>query len=195
VNLRNYGWLFGTTLLVGGIGGVLSGLIFSLNDLFESTLKDMAIVVGMNLLIGLTISVLSQMGFFAYMTVNYLALGFLKSATLWRNIQIFFVLFAFFDIVYLRYTTFGGGGSVAPFLVIPILLLLISVITAYAKVKVTNANAWVPTIFFVFVATAVELIPALKQTSTSSIIFMIIPLLFCNVWQIMQLHRLTRKES
>ncbi len=195
MNLRNYGWLFGTTLLIGGVGGVLSGLLFSIGDLSSTTATQIAIVMGMNLLIGLTISVISQMGFFAYMTVNYLALSFFKNAALWRNIQIFLVLFTFFDLIYLRYSMFGNGENIAVYFVIPVLLLLIAVVTAYAKAKVTNASAWVPTIFFLFVATTIELIPALKQDSMSSIIFMIIPLLFCNVWQVMQLHRLTRKES
>jgi KinB signaling pathway activation protein len=46
-----------------------------------------------------------------------------------------------------------------------------------------------------FVVTALEWIPALKETDVHSTLSMLVPLLFCNVWQVMQLHRLVKRES
>lgn len=194
MNLRNYGWLFGTTLLVGAIGGILAGFVMGPQQLFGGTAGNFFMALLMNTLIGLTISVVAQMGFFAYMMINYLALSFLKSGSLWKSIQVFLILFAFFDMVYLRYTAQLRGPSIWSYLVEPAALLIVAIIAAYAKVKATNKSAWIPTIFFLFVVTAVEWIPGLRQNAGSAV-FMAIPLILCNIWQVLQLHRLVKNQS
>ncbi|UFJ40697.1 KinB-signaling pathway activation protein [Brevibacillus humidisoli] len=194
MNLRNYGWLLGTTLLVGGVGGVLAGFLVAWEQLGGSV-GNFIVGTLVNLLVGLTIAVLAEMGFFAYMTLNYLVISFLKNATLWKVIQIGLILFTAFDMVYLRYSAFGQGGPIWPFVMEPLILLAIAVIAAYAKVRLTNPNAWIPTIFFLFVVTVIEWVPGLRQNNMSSALFMIVPLLFCNIWQVMHLHRLTNKSS
>ncbi len=195
MNLRKYGWLFFTTLLIGALGGMLVGMILAPDKVFGGTIGNFFVVTFMNILVGLTISIVAQMGFFAYMTINYFALGLFKSASLWKSIQVFLVVFTFFDTVYLRYTAFGQGGSFWPYLVAPAMLLFVTLVTAYAKVRLTNATAWIPTVFFMFVFTTIEWIPALRQNDNETVLFMSVPLLFCNVWQVMQLHRLVKKES
>jgi len=195
VNLRKFGWLFFTTLLIGGVGGVLSGFFIGWAELTKSTASNFLVGSLMNLLFGATISIVAQMGLFAYMTFNYMALSIFKSASLWRNVQVFFILFTFFDMVYLRYNTSSRGESLWPYFIEPVCLLIVSVLVAYAKVRLTNPTAWVPTIFFMFVVTAIEWIPGLKEQEASSILSMVIPLLACNAWQVLHLHRLTKKES
>ncbi|NGQ97223.1 hypothetical protein G3578_18960 [Brevibacillus sp. SYP-B805] len=195
MNLRKYGWLFGTTLLAGGIGGVVAGLLIGWQELVAGSISNFLMGTLMNLLFGLTISVVAQMGLFAYMTINYLALTTLKSGSLWKSFQVFLVLFAFFDMVYLRYGTQSRGSSLLPYLIEPAALLCVALITAYAKVKVTNRSAWIPTTFFMFVVTAIEWVPGLRQENAASIFFMVVPLLFCNIWQVLHLHKVTQKES
>jgi KinB signaling pathway activation protein len=195
VSLRKYGWLFVTTLLLGGLGGILVGLIFASDKLLEGGMANFFMGSFMQMLYGMTISIVAQMGFFAYMMINYLARGLFKTASLWKSIQVFLVLFAFFDMVYLRYTLLGEDGSVWPFFVEPFLLLLVAVVTAYGKARLTNQTAWVPTLFFMFVFSAIEWIPALKQFNVHATLSMLVPLLFCNIWQVMHLHRLVKRES
>jgi KinB signaling pathway activation protein len=192
VSLRKYGWLFFTTLLLGGLGGIVVGLIFASDKLLEGTMANFFMGTFMQMLYGMTISIVAQMGLFAYMTISYFARGLFKNPGLWKNIQIFLVLFAFFDMVYLRYTMLGEGKGISEFFVEPILLLAIAVVTAYAKAKLTNHSAWVPTLFFMFVFSAIEWIPALKQHNFYATMSMLVPLLFCNVWQVMQLHRVVK---
>ncbi|TRY23829.1 hypothetical protein FOI68_19450 [Brevibacillus sp. LEMMJ03] len=195
MSLRKYGWLFFTTLLLGGLGGILVGMIFASEKLLEGGMANFFMGTFMQMLYGMTISIVAQMGFFAYMTINYLARGLFKNPSLWKSIQVFLVLFVFFDMVYLRYTLLGEDGSVWPFFVEPILLLLVAVVTAYGKARLTNQTAWVPTLFFMFVFSAIEWIPALKQYNVHATLSMLVPLLFCNVWQVMHLHRLVKRES
>ncbi|CFJ35581.1 Uncharacterised protein [Mycobacterium tuberculosis] len=129
------------------------------------------------------------------MTVNYFAKTLVRSPSLWRSIQIFLVVFVFFDMIYLRYNSLGQDGSIWPYFIEPIMLLIVAVVTAYGKVSVTNRTAWVPTLFFMFVVTALEWIPALKENNVHATLSMLVPLLFCNVWQVMQLHRVLKQES
>ncbi|MGO0058784.1 KinB-signaling pathway activation protein [Brevibacillus fluminis] len=194
MSVRKFGWMFWTTLLLGGIGGLLSGVLLGREELFGGSLSNFFMGSFMSLLIGLTVSIVAQMGLFAYMTFNYMALSIFKSASLWKNVQIFLILFTFFDMVYLRID--GARGSVLLYMIEPLLLLLIALVTAYAKVKLTNPKAWVPTVFFIFVVTAIEWIPGLtKDDNFGSMLMMIMPLLFCNVWQVLQLHRITAKKE
>lgn len=194
MSVRKFGWMFWTTLLLGGIGGLLSGVLLGRQELFGGSLSNFFMGSFMSLLIGLTVSIVAQMGLFAYMTFNYMALSIFKNASLWKNVQIFLILFTFFDMVYLRLD--GTRGSVFLYMIEPLLLLLIAVVTAYAKVKLTNPKAWVPTVFFIFVVTAIEWIPGLtKDDNFGSMLMMIMPLLFCNVWQVLQLHRITVKRE
>jgi len=195
VSLRKYGWLFFTTLLLGGLGGALVAFIFDFAILTKSSVGNFLVGTLMYVLYGMTISIVAQMGFFAYMTVNYFAKTIFKTPSLWKSVQLFFVIFAFFDMIYLRYTAMGEGGSIGPFFIEPILLLVVSVVTAYSKAKLTNRSAWIPTLFFMYVVTALEWIPALKETDIHSTMSMFVPLLFCNVWQVMHLHRLVKRES
>ena len=193
MTLRKYGWLFLTTLLLGGLGGILVTLVFELDKMTEGDSANFFMGMWMSVLYGMTISIVSQMGFFAYMMFQFFARTIFTSPSLWKSIQIFLVLFAFFDMVYLRYTTFGG--SLWLYFVEPVMLLIVSVATAYGKASVTNRSAWVPTLFFMFVVTALEWIPALKQNNVHATLSMLVPLLFCNVWQVMQLHRVLKPQS
>lgn len=195
MSLRKYGWLFVTTLLLGGLGGVLVAFIFDLSKLLEGSAGNFFVGTLMYLLYGMTISIVAQMGFFAYMTINYFAKTIFKTPSMWRSVQVFLVIFVFFDMIYLRYTSLGEGGSIGPFLIEPIILLIVAAVTAYGKVSLTNRTAWIPTLFFMFVVTALEWIPALKEKDVHATLSMLVPLLFCNVWQVMQLHRLVKKES
>jgi len=193
VTLRKYGWLFFTTLLLGGLGGIVVTLVFEADKMTAGDTANFFMGMWMSLLYGMTISIASQMGFFAYMMFQYFARTLFTSPSLWKKIQILLVLFAFFDMVYLRYSTFGG--SLWLYFVEPVMLLIVSLATAWAKTSVTNRSAWVPTLFFMFVVTALEWIPALKQNNVYATLSMLVPLLFCNVWQVMQLHRVLKPQS
>lgn len=119
VSLRKYGWLFFTTLLLGGLGGVLVAFIFDLAKLLEGSAGNFFVGTLMYMLYGMTISIVAQMGFFAYMTIHYFAKTIFKSPSLWKSVQMFLVIFAFFDMIYLRYTALGEGGSIGPYFIEP----------------------------------------------------------------------------
>ncbi|GGA04760.1 KinB-signaling pathway activation protein [Paenibacillus marchantiophytorum] len=197
MTLRKWFHLFWTTLLLGIIVSIGIGLILQYSD------KDFSVMglsaVGFNvlnmLLGGATISVLSQMGFFAYLIVRFIVAGIIKSKTIWNLLQLAIVIVVLFDLVYLRMTNFEGTGTVFSYIVLPVIILLISLGVAYWKVRLTNRNAFIPTLFFMCAVSVLEAVPALKLDNAASSLFMLAPLLVCNAWQILILHKILENKK
>ncbi|WP_047153253.1 KinB-signaling pathway activation protein [Aneurinibacillus tyrosinisolvens] len=194
MTLKKWSFLFYTTLLLGAIGAVISGTIIG-QDTLKNGFADFGMGVVGNLLAGLMFSVISQMGFFAYLTIHYLALVIIKRNSLWQGIQVVFILFVFVDFVVLRHDVFAPGTSIINFIWFPLGLIVYAGIVAFFKVRATNKTAWIPTVFFMFVVTILEWMPALRNNNLKSMVLMLIPLLLCNTWQIMQLHRLLKANG
>jgi KinB signaling pathway activation protein len=71
---------------------------------------------------------------------------------------------------------------------------------AWFKVRQTHrAAAWIPTIFFMVVATTLEMIPSIHfkvgEVGIFFILFTVTILLTCNAWQILQLHRWVQRSN
>ncbi|WP_027415380.1 KinB-signaling pathway activation protein [Aneurinibacillus terranovensis] len=193
MNLKKWSFLFFSTLLLGGIGGLVSGVIIG-QETFKNGFANFGMGLFGNVLAGIMFSVISQMGFFAYLTINYMALGFFKKKSLWEGIQIILILLVFIDLVVLRHDIFAGQASLLSYVVLPAVLLVLAVVVAFFKVQATNRTAWIPTVFFMFAVTTLEWVPALRTNNIKSMLFMLIPLFLCNIWQIMQLHRLVKSS-
>ncbi len=144
-------------------------------------------------LVGLMMGAFSQMGFFAYLTLNYIALSVFRKSYLWNALQGYTTLFAFGGLGYLL---FGQRTNDWFFWVLPLGLAIGSLAVAYVKVKQTNRSAFIPTLFLMFFITFIEAWPALQgETNMTAIVFMMIPLFACNAYQILMLPRLLQKEA
>jgi KinB signaling pathway activation protein len=136
------------------------------------------------------------MGFFAYLTVHRFGLGIFKSASLWNAVQTVFILFVLFDFVYLRYVTFAkAGDNLVPYIGLAVFIFIISLAVAWFKMRQTTQSAFIPTLFFMIVATIVEWVPVLKVNETSWLYLMMFTLLACNAYQILILHKLNAKSE
>lgn len=141
-------------------------------------------------------SLISQMGFFAYLTIHRFGLGIFKSVRLWNTIQVVLIALAIFDLVYFRYAVFAEEGeSVISYILIAAFLLVVGLITAYVKQKETNKQAFIPALFFIVVVTTLEWIPGLQSNDPKWLWLILIPLLVSNVWQLLTLHRLIQKDA
>lgn len=137
MNSRNLVKLFFTTLLIGGITGGVVGFLARWGEFkpyfssFEvsSILSTFIWLFG----VGLIFSVISQAGFFAYLTIHRFGLGIFKSAYLWNAVQIVLILFVVFDLVYLRYLNFGAGEGISSYIVLALVVLAAAVVTAFSK--------------------------------------------------------------
>lgn len=194
MNIKKWMHLFWTSLCVGGGLMLLTGLSM---QLFQQELSNMRgagdILINVLQLIfsGFMISVYAQMGFFAYLTLNYIALGFFKKS--WLYIQVILTVFVLLDVMFLR-TMLGGNGKLQTDIILGIALLMIAFIVSRFKVRATNKSAFIPTMFFMIAGTAVETLSALNISNLATW-FVFIPLVACNAHQILILHKLVGQNG
>lgn len=189
--------LFLSTLIVGGIVTGIIGFIVRWDEFqpyfaegdFLKILSTLFWLFG----VGLIFSLISQMGFFAYLTIHRFGLGIFKSAKLWNAVQIVLILFVLFDLIYFRQSAFGEG--VTTYLSDAIIVLVVGLVIAFIKAKQTNKGAFIPALFFMVVVTAIEWVPVLRVNEDSWLYLMLFPLLICNAYQILILHRLNQKST
>lgn len=197
---RNVVKLFFTTLLIGGVATGVTGFIVRWNE-FASYFIDFNMVKIVSTFvwlfgIGLIFSLVSQMGFFAYLTVHRFGLGIFKSVNLWNGVQIVLILFTLFDFVYFRYKVFGKEGEgILLYFVPAIFILIVGALVAYFKTKQTNQSAFIPAIFFMTVVTIIEWVPALRPNDPNWVYLMLITLLICNTYQLFILHSLNERSN
>ena len=194
MNLKKWFFLFWTTLCVGGAVMLLTGLGMQLFQQELSNFKGPVDIIVNILQLGLSgfmISVYAQMGFFAYLTLNYIALGLFKKS--WQYIQVVLTVFVLLDLMFLR-MLMGQERDVTGDIMLGVTLLIIGITVAWLKVRGTNVSAFIPTLFFMIAVTTIETLSALNVSQIATW-FVFIPLVACNAYQILLLHRLLSNSS
>jgi KinB signaling pathway activation protein len=200
VNSRNLVRLFFSTLLIGGITTGIVGFVVRWNE-FEPFFADFQLVEILSILawlvgVGLIFSLISQMGFFAYLTVHRFGLGIFKSVKLWNSVQVVLIIFVLFDLVYLRFNAFSEkGDSLLPYIGLASFVALSGFIAAYYKARQTNKDAFIPALFFMIVVTVLEWVPILRVNEESWLYLMMFPLLICNAYQLLALPKFIEKSE
>jgi KinB signaling pathway activation protein len=196
VNSRKWVRLFLTTLAIGGITTAVIGVILNWGEyekLFSRLdVLEIAAVLMWHIGVGFIFSVISQMGFFAYLTIHRFGLGMFRSASLWNSVQVVLILFVLFDLVYFRYQVFAGKGeSIVGYILVALFILVVGLAVAYVKSVQTNRGAFIPALFFMVVVTVIEWFPVLRINDKDWLYLMLLPLLICNAYQLLILHKLT----
>lgn len=195
LSLRKWFYLFWTTLLIGAGGAVIAGLALQIGNggiQFKGT-ADLLLYSLILLGYGVLVSVYAQLGFFAYLILNYTGIGVFPRKA-WRYIQLVLAVLALLELMFLR-TFVSGDRSVRSDLTLGLAILLTALIVSWFKMRSTNASAWVPTFFFMTAITIVEIIGVLRIGVDSATIFILVPLVACNAFQILMLHRVLKPAS
>ncbi|MCZ0755218.1 KinB-signaling pathway activation protein [Anoxybacillus sp. J5B_2022] len=196
MNSRKWVRLFFTTLAIGGITTAITGMVTGWNKyekLFvQAHIGELLAVFAWFIGFGFIFSVISQMGFFAYLTVHRFGLGIFRSVSLWNSVQLVLISFVLFDLVYFRYEAFAEKGeSIVSYILVALFILFVGLVVAALKKKATNKEAFIPALFFMTVVTVIEWFPALRINDENWLYLMLIPLLVCNAYQLLILHKLT----
>ncbi|MCL6605784.1 MAG: KinB-signaling pathway activation protein [Paenibacillus sp.] len=192
MSIRKWFHLFWTTLLIGAGGAVIAGLALQVANgriEFRST-TDFFIYPLILFGYGVLVSVYSQLGFFAYLILNYMGIGVFPKK-IWQYIQLILAVVSILELMFLR-TFVGGDRNVISDLALAIAILLSAVIVSFIKVRSTNISAWIPTFFFMTAVSIVEVIGVLRIGVDSATVFIVVPLIACNAFQILMLHRILK---
>lgn len=201
MTLKKWLFLFWTTMVLGVISACVTGLllilIFDEFSIVEVQQPGFNVsTISFILISGALFAMLSITGFFSYMIIRYIALGIFRKRWVWDIIQASIIIIAVIDTIYLRYLDRGANGSWSGTVWLPLFVLAVSLLVSWWKVKLTLSSAFLPTLLFMYVVTILEAVPALRTENEASSYFMLIPLLVCNAWQILLLHKIvkTKKE-
>lgn len=199
MNARKVVYLFFSTLLIGALSGAVVGIVIDPSTYFSGGFLNFLFGLIWILGISAAISLVAQMGYFAYLTLHRFALSLFKTTKLWNRVQIVLIAFVFFDLVYFRYTAFAEGTkTILDYMIMPIIFLALAGAVAYRKKIETNSQAFVPAFFFMFVVTTIEWLPALTVGTVNESKWLwiyITPLFVSNAWQLLLLHRLTKNSG
>ncbi|QTM97923.1 KinB-signaling pathway activation protein [Sediminibacillus dalangtanensis] len=197
MNSRNWVRMFLTTLLVGAASTLITSFFVKAGSYGEYLQPvDLFEILGLVIFftaLGLVFSLISQMGFFAYLTINQFGLGMFRG--FWVPIQVVLILFTLFDLIYFRYKSADGETPIFIYLLVAAALFGYSLVIAKIKANETNTKAFIPALFFMFVVTSIEWVPGLRSTGSDYEWLMIIPLLLCNTYQLLLLHRITNQKA
>lgn len=196
---RNWVRLFLSTLLVGGVATSIIGFLLKWEEYKElfiafDVLEILSVLFWL-FGVGLIFSVISQMGFFAYLTIHRFGLGIFKSTSLWNIAQLILIIFVIFDLVYFRYQLFSKENeALTSYVLIAGYVLIVGLIVAYMKRKNTNKEAFVPALFFMIVVTVIEWFPALRVNEEDWLLLMLIPIQICNAYQLLMLPKFLQQK-
>ncbi|MNO75739.1 hypothetical protein D3C76_667960 [compost metagenome] len=195
LSIKKWFHLFWTTLLIGAGGAVIAGLALQfVNGTIDfKSVGDFFLYPLILLGYGMLVSVYSQLGFFAYLILNYMGNGVFPQKV-WKYIQLVLSVLALLELIFLR-TVVGGERNVMSDLILGIVILLAAIIVSYFKVKSTNISALIPTLFFMTAISIVEIIGVLRIGVDSATVFIVVPLIACNAFQILMLHRILKPAA
>ncbi|BFH11788.1 KinB-signaling pathway activation protein [Paenibacillus melissococcoides] len=194
MTLKKWFYLFWTTLLIGGGITLVMGLSLQIIQgefqNFNGPMDGVLNVVQL-ILSGFTVSVYSQMGFFAYLTLNFIAIGLFKKT--WPYIQVVLTVIALLDLMFLRMLLADNGsqrgGDAMNDILLGLAVLAVALIVGYFKVNATNRTAFIPTLFFMIAITTVETLSALNISGIATW-YVYLPLAACNAYQVLMLNRI-----
>ncbi len=204
MTIRNWVKFALTALLIGGgITGLL-GIFIRWNDVFSEAAQNgqwgefIAGFVWM-IVVGLTMSLIAQMGFFAYLTIHQFGHNMFRSLRLWNWVQLLIIAIVIFDLIIFRFlpnVETGGQGFLYGTLLF--ILLGVSLATAYVKAKWTAKSAFISALFFMIVVTTLEWLPALMVRAgnvDSWVTLLLFPLLAVNAYQLLALPKYNEKSE
>jgi KinB signaling pathway activation protein len=196
VGVQNWIRFFTHTLLIGGAVAGILGFIIRWNEfspLFANgEWKEVLSVLGWLIGVGFTFSVISQMGFFAYLTIHQFGLGLFRSY--WNFIQIALIVIVLFDLVYFRFEVFSKDGeAIGSYLTLAAVLFFVGLLVAWLKGKGKNKNVFIAALFFMIVVTTLEWLPVLQANEESWLYLMLFTLLPCNAFQLLTLPKYNQK--
>ncbi|MGG0644046.1 KinB-signaling pathway activation protein [Sporosarcina gallistercoris] len=203
MTIRNWMKFFIRALLLGGVITGLVGLIVRW-DFFYSYLStgEYFQFIGALLwmvFLGFTMSVIAQMGFFAYLSIHQFGVNLFRTLTLWNWVQLLLIVIVLFDLVFFRFRlTSEDTGRTVLYMVLLAILVGTAVVTAWYKAQWTKKHILISALFFMIVITTIEWLPALMVRNgevDTWVTIMLFPLVAVNAYQLLALPKYNRKSD
>ncbi|CAD2074803.1 KinB-signaling pathway activation protein [Phocicoccus pinnipedialis] len=179
------------TLIIGAIASTFISLFTEYKNvtihLFQLNIPEFLLGLVWIIGYGLLIATVSQVVFYIYLFINPLGLGIFRK--FWPYVQLLLIMYAIFDLFYLRFTRLGTDhGTTLQFIWIPIIIVIVGFIVAYYKSKQTEGKGiFIPALFFMIFMTSLTLLPFISVEDTTWIYRSVFTVLILNAYQLLRL--------
>ena len=187
----------------GGVTGVASLFIrwdFYQPYLVNGEIGEFIAAFTWMILLGFTMSVIAQAGFFAYLTLHQVGVNIFRTLTLWNWVQMLLIVIVLVDLVVFRFAP-GAESAKDWLLYIGLLLFLVfaAIATALRKIQMTEKqHILIPSVFFMIVITSLEWIIALmgqQGNIDTYVALLLFPLVAVNAYQLLMLPKYNAKSE
>ena len=204
MTIRNWIKFFTKSLFIGGVVTAVASLFirwdFYWPYLSRFEIGEFLAAFIWMVLLGFTMSVISQAGFFAYLTLHQIGIGVFKTLTLWNWVQLLLIILVLIDLIIFRFAP--EVSSIKDWLFYIGLLLFLcgaAILTAKKKVELTGKkHILISSIFFMVVITSLEWIIALMgrdENINTYVALLLFPLVAVNAFQLLMLPKYTQQSE
>lgn len=204
MTIRNWFIFFFKALVIGGVVTGALAMVIRWEDAFAPYIAsgeyiEFAASLLWFVFLGMTMSVLSQMGFFAYLTVHQFGVNIFRTLTLWNWVQLLIIALVIFDLIKFRFMPIADTqAQLLLYLGLLTVLLVTGLVVAYFKAKWTKKHAFISALFFMIVITTLEWLPVLmvdEKDVDRYVTLLLFPLLAVNAYQLLKLPKYNAKSE
>lgn len=204
MTIRNWVKFFLMCMLVGGVVTGLAGIVIRWNFfqpyLAAGEFGEFIAAFTWMIVLGFTMSVIAQAGFFAYLTLHQVGVGIFKTLTLWNWIQMLIIIIVLADLIIFRFAPSAETGKDwVLYIGLLIFLIFAAISTAIKKIELTGKkHILIPSLFFMIVVTSLEWIIALmgRQGNIDTYVALLLfPLIAVNAYQFLALPKYNAKSD
>ena len=204
MTIKNWFKFFMMCILIGGGTTAIASLVIRW-DFYKPFVMNgeigefLAAFIWM-VVLGITMSVIAQAGYFAYLTLHQVGVGVFKTLTLWNWVQLVLIIVVVVDvIIFLFRPNASSTGEWLFFIGLLIVLIGAAIWTGMQKVKMTGKkHILISSIFFMIVVTSLEWIIALMgqdDNMNTYVALILFPLIAVNAFQLLMLPKYNEQSA
>jgi KinB signaling pathway activation protein len=189
MRLNQFVFLLASTVILGALTGLVTTGLGMISVPWYRGLTE-----------GAFLATTSLMGFWAYLTLNFIA-RISVPRRVWRWTQALILALVVFDMVWYRYQLEVASHpqqhpAYATYLVQAVWPLAVAVAGAFAKRRLSGKGSFLPTLFYLYVFTVVDWLLVIKSQANPAIVNQTgIVMMACNVYMILIFGKLLSPEA
>lgn len=204
MTIKNWFKFFMMCILIGGGTTAVASVIIRFNFykpfLMNGEIGEFLAAVVWMVVLGITMSVIAQAGYFAYLTLHQIGVGVFKTLTLWNWVQLVLIVIVVVDIIIFLFKPNANTFNEWLFFIgLLVILIGAAIWTGMQKVKMTGKkHILISSIFFMIVVTSLEWIIALMgqdDNMNTYVALILFPLIAVNAYQLLMLPKYNKQSA
>ncbi|MFJ5771374.1 KinB-signaling pathway activation protein [Psychrobacillus sp. NPDC093180] len=204
MTIRNWFKFFLNAMLIGGVITGILGLFIRWDDAFAKYFEagqwgEFFAAFAFMIVMGFTVSVIAQMGYFAYLTIHQMGVNIFRTLTLWNWVQLLIIAIVIFDLIMFRFRPNAETtGQIWLYVILLAILIITAIVVAIAKANMTKKHTLISALFFMIVVSTLEWLPVLMVRADnvdSWVTLLLFPILAVNAYQLLALPKYNAKSD